>query len=1217
MKKIFLFICTGILLNSLAKAQNSSYDSNAVSIGGTNNVAFGLGALKVSNGQHNVAIGIGALENLGAASSNTAVGFGAMQNSVGGFFNTAIGLGALRNNQYDYNTALGWGALNSNTGGEFNTGTGGEALANNTTGISNTANGFRALFSNTTGDANTANGLQSLYFNITGSYNTANGYKSLYNNTTGSYNTSNGYEALVANTSGEFNTSNGFRSFYNNTTGTAGTATGHGALYANTTGNNNTATGLIALFNNTTGNNNTAHGKDALVHNITGDNNSALGFGADVATGSLSNATAIGALAIINESNAIQLGNNGVTKIFAGVGNNATIITGGLQVTGGTPAVGKVLTSDAAGVASWQTPVMGIGGSGTLNYVSKFTPDGVTLGNSQIFDNGTNIGIGNASPLAKLDITGNIKIADGTQGAGKVLTSDANGLASWQTPSGSGGASWLLTGNAGTVDGTNFIGTTDSVPFNIRVNNQRAGRIESSYLTANSFYGYLSGFSNTTGNGNTGMGWQALQSNTSGIYNTANGYQSLSLNRTGSYNTANGNLALYFNNDGNNNTATGLQSLFLNSNGNDNTATGFQSLFFNSTGNKNIAVGRRALFNNTTGSNNTAIGDSAGVANGNLVNTTALGYHAIARQNNSIQLGDSAVTTVFAGVGNASTLVTGRLQVTNGAALGRVLTSDAFGVATWQTPGAGIGGGGTLNFIPKFTPNGVTLGNSQLFDNGTNIGIGTIAPVARLDIIGNIKITDGTQGAGRVLTSNAAGVASWQMPAAGWLLTGNAGTIDGTNFIGTTDNVPFNIRVANLMAGRIESAPTSANTFYGFQAGLSNSGRRNSAYGYQALSSNTSGLRNTANGAFALFLNSDGNTNNAIGVFALAQNTHGSGNTATGDASLFSNTNGNNNTATGNMALQLNTSGDGNTAVGLWALSNNTTGNNNTAVGNNANVNTGNLINTTAIGNGALATQSHMVRLGNTAVTRIEGYGNVFITSDGRFKNKISETDVKGLEFITKLRPVVYNMDTKKLQKFLTKNMPDSISKNYMNEDFGPSSSIRQSGFIAQEVEKAAKETGYDFNGVHKPENENDNYSLAYSQFVVPLVKAVQEQQKMIEDLQKQLKQLQQNQQNNLTETLPSVSAIELADNNAVVLNQNVPNPFAQQTSISYNIPVSANAAQIIFYSLEGRLMKTANISTRGKGILNVFASDLSSGSYTYSLMIDGKIVDTKKLVKQ
>lgn len=45
-----------------------------------------------------------------------------------------------------------------------------------------------------------------------------------------------------------------------------------------------------------------------------------------------------------------------------------------------------------------------------------------------------NVGIGTTSPLAKLDINGTLKVTDGTQGNGKVLTSDAAGLASWQTP---------------------------------------------------------------------------------------------------------------------------------------------------------------------------------------------------------------------------------------------------------------------------------------------------------------------------------------------------------------------------------------------------------------------------------------------------------------------------------------------------------------------------------------------------------------------------------------------------------------------------------------------------------------------------------------------------------------------------------------------------------------------------------------------------------------
>ena len=65
------------------------------------------------------------------------------------------------------------------------------------------------------------------------------------------------------------------------------------------------------------------------------------------------------------------------------------------------------------------------------------------------------------------------------------------------------------------------------------------------------------------------------------------------------------------------------------------------------------------------------------------------------------------------------------------------------------------------------------------------------------------------------------------------------------------------------------------------------------------------------------------------------------------------------------------------------------------------------------------------------------------------------------------------------------------------------------SGFVAQEVEQAAKNVGYDFSGVEKPKSENDMYGLRYAEFVVPLVKAVQEQQQMIDELKKQNADLQ------------------------------------------------------------------------------------------------------------
>jgi hypothetical protein len=84
----------------------------------------------------------------------------------------------------------------------------------------------------------------------------------------------------------------------------------------------------------------------------------------------------------------------------------------------------------------------------------------------------------------------------------------------------------------------------------------------------------------------------------------------------------------------------------------------------------------------------------------------------------------------------------------------------------------------------------------------------------------------------------------------------------------------------------------------------------------------------------------------------------------------------------------------------------------------------------------------------------------------------------------------------------------------------------------------------------------------------------------------------------------------------SIVLNQNVPNPFAEQTVITYSIPESVKKADILFYDSNGKLINTVSIKERGNSQLNVFANDLSTGIYTYTLVADGQIVATKKMVK-
>ncbi len=255
------------------------------------------------------------------------------------------------------------------------------------------------------------------------------------------------------------------------------------ALSYNTTGSNNTANGYQALYFNTTGGYNTANGYYALRYNTTGTNNTALGR---------------------NAGSIITTGSNNIA-----IGYNSDLVS--------------PTASDQLSIGNW------------------------------IYGTSGNIGIGTSTPTAKFEVAGTVKIVDGSQGINKVLTSDATGLASWQTvPASPNG--WNILGNSGTIAGTNFLGTTDNIDVVFKRNS-----IEGMRLSGAS--GNLVTIADATINGitvgkgggaggfgtNTAIGSNALASNTNGFFNTANGANALYSNTTGFNNTANGKGALSFN----------------------------------------------------------------------------------------------------------------------------------------------------------------------------------------------------------------------------------------------------------------------------------------------------------------------------------------------------------------------------------------------------------------------------------------------------------------------------------------------------------------------------------------------------------------------------------------------------------------------------------------------------------------------------------------------
>lgn len=114
-----------------------------------------------------------------------------------------------------------------------------------------------------------------------------------------------------------------------------------------------------------------------------------------------------------------------------------------------------------------------IRGAGTTSVTSSLN---VTASDSvsRLFvrDDGK-VGIGTTAPTEKLHVAGSIKMVDGNQAANKLMTSDANGVASWQAVPSATVTAWGLNGNSGTTSATNFLGTTDNKILTIRTNNVR------------------------------------------------------------------------------------------------------------------------------------------------------------------------------------------------------------------------------------------------------------------------------------------------------------------------------------------------------------------------------------------------------------------------------------------------------------------------------------------------------------------------------------------------------------------------------------------------------------------------------------------------------------------------------------------------------------------------------------------------------------------------
>jgi len=293
------------------------------------------------------------------------------------------------------------------------------------------------------------------------------------------------------------------------------------------------------------------------------------------------------------------------------------------------------------------------------------------------------------------------------------LQTNGSGALSWATSS--GGAS-------------NVTGLSDAL---VESNSIYLGK-DPSGTTSNANYNVSLGISAlnfiTTGDNNVAVGFQSLYANTTGYSNTAIGDNVMRFNIDGFRNTAIGTHSLYKNTTGQNNVSNGGYSLANNTTGSNSSAFGYKALY-NSTGSNNTGIGYQAGDLITTGTNNVIIGKDADPSVNSATNQIVIGYNAVGAGNNTVQLGNTAVTNVK----TSGTLTAGAITIPNtDGTSGQVLSTNGSGAVSWTNAPTGT--------VSSLSDLSVTATASEL-----NIMDGSATTQATVTLVGTdgIVISDG------------------------------------------------------------------------------------------------------------------------------------------------------------------------------------------------------------------------------------------------------------------------------------------------------------------------------------------------------------------------------------------------------------------------------------------------------------------------------------------
>jgi len=427
--------------------------------------------------------------------------------------------------------------------------------------------------------------------------------------------------------------------------------------------------------------------------------------------------------------------------------------------------------------------------------------------------------------------------------------------------------------------------------------------------------------SNKSGLRNTAIGKDALRGNKDGgDYNTAVGYYSMRTNTTGTGNAALGNYSLQLNTEGKNNTASGKASLQYNTTGDNNTAMGSGSLNSSTEASNSAALGYNALKSVTTGNANTSVGATAGDAIVTGIQNTVMGYNsggAVTSGGYNVLIGANAGsqnsgTTKKAIIGGSNnTLVgtgtavdlpgaTNRTVIGKGA-IGKVNNSVTLGNSSVTDVYAADDGGAVIHAkgITYSDSTSQTTAVTQLnhlsdvLTGENSVYLGGNPSSSLTEGFNNVSVGSGALGVVTSGRSNSA-VGAFAMSSN---TTGLGNVAVGQYSL--TSNISGDQNVAVGMDALYNNVDGCCNTALGRYALRESSKNYNTSVGYQSMRKTTEGGNNSALGVNALFSQTEGDDNVAIGNKAMYSNTTGSYNVAIGSEASISSTSGTNQTVIG------------------------------------------------------------------------------------------------------------------------------------------------------------------------------------------------------------------------------------------------------------------------------------------------------------------------------